>query len=297
MRKNMKNDRIDASAERYWIDHSLISHYHANPLRVNVVIIGSGADTDRLLYYGLLDNIYKADQSIIYHIYGNSVDSTHICTDFDRMNGDKVVFHGHISENNVRQIGTVDRVVIMDRGEVFEPSEAGSFGEGVEIHRLRLCEDDGTSEEEKLAMELNYQYECLYGSENPDVSDREERKRLCWERLSDFAKASNKAAVGYHNLRMQIIERRKNLRFECPQWEHMEMLSELEHIKWCRFHFLNGWKKGEMEGEKGKNEKKKTHSSLIPYAELSREEKDKDREVIELMFRIGERKSHPNIVE
>lgn len=35
MRKNMKNDRIDASAERYWIDYSLISHYNANPLRVN----------------------------------------------------------------------------------------------------------------------------------------------------------------------------------------------------------------------------------------------------------------------
>ena len=67
------------------------------------------------------------------------------------------------------------------------------------------------------------------------------------------------------------------------QW--FETMSELEHIRWCRYHYLNNWKYGKP--EKGTKDKaKRIHADLVPYSSLSESEKDKDRENIRILFSL-----------
>ena len=60
----------------------------------------------------------------------------------------------------------------------------------------------------------------------------------------------------------------------------IDKLSELEHIRWCRFHYINYWKYGVPENGKNKDEKRKIHSCLKGYYELPEEERRKDSAMI-----------------
>ncbi|MCH5347933.1 MAG: hypothetical protein J1E40_01290 [Oscillospiraceae bacterium] len=55
----------------------------------------------------------------------------------------------------------------------------------------------------------------------------------------------------------------------------IDTIAELEHIRWCRYHYINNWKYGSV-----RNDSERIHNSLIPFAELSEEEKQKDVEAV-----------------
>lgn len=60
--------------------------------------------------------------------------------------------------------------------------------------------------------------------------------------------------------------------------EELETLSRIEHDRWSWDKRLNGWTFGKV-----RNNDRKKHPSLIPYDELSEEEKDKDRKLVKLI--------------
>ena len=62
--------------------------------------------------------------------------------------------------------------------------------------------------------------------------------------------------------------------------ENLEEFAELEHIRWCRYHLLNGWKFGVPGNGANKDMKRKIHKCICMYSELPEKEKEKDRQVI-----------------
>lgn len=60
--------------------------------------------------------------------------------------------------------------------------------------------------------------------------------------------------------------------------EEIETMARVEHVRWCWDKILKGWLYGDV-----KDSKKKIHSSIIPYEELSESEKEKDRELVRLI--------------
>jgi len=58
----------------------------------------------------------------------------------------------------------------------------------------------------------------------------------------------------------------------------IETMARVEHLRWSWEKRLNGWTVGIK-----RDERKKTHPSLMPYAELSEDEKEKDRELVRLI--------------
>ena len=62
-----------------------------------------------------------------------------------------------------------------------------------------------------------------------------------------------------------------------------DLLSELEHIRWCRYHYLNNWKFGIPENGKAKDPQNRIHSLLVPNNQLSEGEQEKDRENVRLL--------------
>lgn len=65
------------------------------------------------------------------------------------------------------------------------------------------------------------------------------------------------------------------------QW--FETLAHLEHIRWCRYHYINNWQHGKPENGR-KDKAKRIHADLVPYESLTEAEKDKDRENIRILF-------------
>ena len=98
-----------------------------------------------------------------------------------------------------------------------------------------------------------------------------------WKKLGGFLRGSNIARADH--LWIEKYLQKKGV----PE----EDLMELEHVRWCRFHFYNRWKQG---GEK-KDAAKKLHPMLVPFDKLPESEKRKDnvtdpviREEIEKML-------------
>ena len=54
-----------------------------------------------------------------------------------------------------------------------------------------------------------------------------------------------------------------------------ETLAELEHMRWSRYHYIHNWTYGVKT-----DSARRIHSCLVPYHQLSEEEKVKDIEAI-----------------
>ena len=73
---------------------------------------------------------------------------------------------------------------------------------------------------------------------------------------------------------MMIPARSNESPFSFPG-EYLEFLSMLEHERWMALKQANGWKYGEVT-----DKVRKTHVNMVPWEELTDEEKEKDREFV-----------------
>ena len=78
-----------------------------------------------------------------------------------------------------------------------------------------------------------------------------------WEKLNAFLRYSNVSSADYQYVTNRLIK----------QGVPAEKLAELEHMRWCRYHYIHNWKYGEK-----RDNSKRIHPSLIPFGELSKEE-------------------------
>lgn len=65
-----------------------------------------------------------------------------------------------------------------------------------------------------------------------------------------------------------------------------EPLAELEHIRWCRYHQFHNWRMGIPKNGARKDATLRIHKDLIPYDELTEEEKEKDKGNIRMLLKL-----------
>lgn len=296
-------------ARKYWQERHLLKYMKDGKMRVKIAIIGFDPLGEKILNYGLLNNIYSLDQCIEYHIWGNSDNHHLLCLDFDMMNGDKVICHENTWKKDIQMFREFDRVIVSDDVSIalieallyqcteteidyYNPSDADfrNIYESEQIYPFGRTRDIFTEsniksdEMYRLAKELNYGYACLYGGEKQDDPMREQKMTEAWNNLDGFVKGSNIAAADYHMTRLQIM---KTLHINPLQLSEKEsdMLSCMEHIRWARYHYVNHWKYGEPK-DKQKSKMKRIHKCLVPFDELSEDNKSKDLEMIQVLLSI-----------
>ena len=251
---------------------------------VKIVIWGNGTLAENILSYGLLLNLFSTGQHIRYVMVGDDI--FHIKHQkMQLMNEDEITYLSGDSEDGWNELSDADIVIVADRisastfqkvavcarnaklyyfsrhkGDIGDIVSAGvivPFGRDEDIYT------DESIRQEKLideAKKLNASYAEKYNG----VSE--------WKNLSGFLKWSNISSADY----MYVL---KNIISNNPALDD-DTLAELEHIRWCRFHYINYWKFGIPENGRTKDEKLKVHSCLRLYNELSEEDKDKDRAVV-----------------
>lgn len=252
---------------------------------VSVIIWGEGCLSENMLCYGLLLNIYSNKQNISYHLIGNtSFSIKHPAIPL--MNGDKIITHVEEDADTWNIVRESDVIIITedvsaaklqaiavngknakiyyyshmsgDVGELICTRNLAAFGRDEEIFTDENIRQEKLIEEAK---QLNSEYAQKYNGEAE------------WDKLTGFLKWSNISSADFKHVLIDILKNNPEV--------GIDELAELEHIRWCRFHFLNYWTYGIPDNGSNKDTKKKIHKCLCPYSELSSVDKDKNRATVE----------------
>lgn len=248
-----------------------------------ITIYGSSVLAGNVLSYGLLLNLYSDTQCISYHLVSD--DRTYAVKHKEMETGNKDELHYYATDDDAvwDVIRTSDIVILAEEpsaellqavsvlcqeGEVYYYSpKSGDVGDYLDRKNIRsfgrerdIFSDENIRQEKLLekAKQLNLRYAEAYGGEKD------------WNKLNGFLKWSNISSADFNEILGELIDANADL----------EMLSELEHIRWCRFHYLNYWKYGVPENGKSKDPKRRIHTCLVSYSKLGEDEKEKDREVV-----------------
>lgn len=294
-------------ARMYWREHHLLSYFNGKKDTVKIAIVGFGELGKNMLNYGLLNNIYDLSQQIEYHIWGDSSLYEHSMEDMNLMNGDRIIYHGENWKEHIQQFREMDRIIITDEVQMellqtflyicndaeihyYNPGDAllekiynkdhlVSYGRYTDIFTENNIKSD---ELYRVAKELNYKYACLYGSVSGEADKKAEEMKEQWELLDGFTKGSNIASADYHEIRKLLLMKAKKEGTELS----MEQLGQMEHIRWCRFHYLNHWTYGVPENGKNKDAVHKIHVCLLPFEKLTKEDQKKDYEAVEVLLEL-----------
>lgn len=300
----------ETAARLFWKERHLYQDSVQWEHRLQVVFLGFGRLGEELLLWGLQDNVFDPGQHIEYHIFGGGAEFAALHRQLGSME-DAVVFHDEPWYDQIALIEQAQAVVLLDqegqlkllrdlllataRGniDVFAASGAGTalLSAGGRI-RVFDWEQEALRAEHILsdilfdrAKRINLRYACLYGG----APETEEAKEAEWRKLDGFTRYSNISSADYHEIRLQMLAAMGQPADAAQMTpDCLELLSQLEHIRWCRYHYLNNWQYGQPEDGGRKDPKRRLHRDLVPYGTLSEAEKEKDRENIRILLSIKE---------
>lgn len=259
-----------------------------NPVMCNrkIGIIGFGDLGEDILTFGLCKNIFSPEQNIEYHIWGDSGKFRRTHTKLDKIDMDRIIFHNANWEDDIasEKFAELDSIVLCDKPDdnikilsnlliyapLKEEAEIFAYSPSSEtISKLfgNKAKAFGTTEEISKA-EVILKGELLNNAKNLHEHYKSKYPNMpAWEELNNFTRYSNISAADFFSTLRRLHDEGKSIEF----------LSELEHIRWARYHYLNNWDYAEKS-----DKAKKRHSCLVPFANLSPEEKKKDQNNVEI---------------
>lgn len=300
----------ETAARLYWKQRNLISLFQSHHFTLNIVIIGFGRIGEELLFWGLQNNIFSPDQSIAYHVFGEENGYRLLHPGLNKIS-DAIQFYSPAWWEQLSLLQQADRIIICQQENQIQTVQkllSALPGKDLDIwashvKTFTLCEEQKRLKlfdwkEEALRPEyifdattlcrakaISLRYAQLYSQNSTSTLDIETE----WMKLSSFARYSNISSADYHEIRLRMMQS-AGLSTDGSNLtnDQLEQLSELEHIRWCRFHFLNNWKYGKPLKGATKDSLLRIHQDLLPYAELSDAEKEKDREAIRVLLSVRE---------
>lgn len=300
------------TARMYWDTFSLAEDFAKNHLDLKIGIIGFDTLGQNILTYGLLNNIYARDQHIEYHIWGNYTDYQNVHTELHALLPDEIIFHSDSWTSDIPVINDLDRLILCDDSEenlktlstlltystcrniyvndyrnqiihsLFAREGVHIFGSADEIVNVEQIFKETMLADAKA---FNHYYAMKY----QNCPDTEEAKEAAFRSLDSFTRYSNIASADYQKVREKMIAILKQPEESTADAviRNKDLLAELEHIRWCRYHYLNNWHYGIPENGKAKDIQHKIHTDLIPFEQLDEDDKSKDLAAIYTMFGIN----------
>lgn len=258
--------------------------------KVRVCLVGAGIFGEKLLTLGLLQNLYSLDQQVEYHLFGDWEEFRALHFDWAAIAspGDAVIFHGEPWYEARELLREADMLVLCDgdprknlhaaqricsllpRRELYLRWEsARSPVTSADVRIFGGCEVLCTEENilwEKLAAAARHQHEA-YREAHPESGIAP------WAELDAFTRQSNLSSSVFQAVNLPLLQSRLA---GLDKAERDELLAQLEHIRWSRYHYLHNWTWGP--GKKDRT--RRTHPDLTPYAQLSRADQLKDLEAL-----------------
>lgn len=286
-------DPFSCCARQYWQSQPIARSEN------DILIVGSGHHAYALLSQALLVNCRVPFSAARYHLFGDwsayRLHHPQLCREFAQSaspvqdalcfhdgpwNGDpallesagRIIFCADDESENVQNACLLDRFY-PHSGNVFvrcmNPAVPGTrFGQP---EALFTCETVMLHALDHMAMALHSAYRSQYDA--PD-----------WTALDRFIQSSNRAAADHMLTKVRLLLPQENIRILTPEvcrrayrayadgdTALIESCRENEHARWMRFHLLYNWQYAPK-----RDNAMRRHPSLIPFTQLSEEEKAKD---------------------
>lgn len=279
-------DPKELCARQYWNRFPLQSKTE------RILLAGDGAYAAALFEQGLLRNVLDPAQKVRYVCAGDWSDFLRLhpqldaalaidpaCDGKDELTvlrhwdddpvllqtADRIVFCWDDEAENrlaVRQLRRCFAAAGAVQARLSAPIEgAVCFGAPDEIYTPALVLHEELS---ALAIALNERYRAAH----PGAP--------AWKDLTDFARRSNLAAADHLQVKLRLLGGKDGretalARYQNADAEEKDRLRRIEHARWSRFHYLNGWRCGAARDEQGR-----LHPMLVPFDQLSAAEREKD---------------------
>ncbi len=297
----------ETSARLFWKEHFLYPLSRQKNHQLEIVFLGFDKLGEELLLFGLQNNIFSPTQNISYHIFGDGTRFQATHTELASIS-DPIYFYSEPWYLHLDLLEKAEMVIILTQEKQTEllrsllfattVKDFHVFAANTSVIRLlaeyeRLHVFDWKNESQKLeyilndtlfehAKQINLRYAHLYKQvpENKVSMEKE------WQILDTFTRYSNVSAADYQVVRQKMLAYDGQADSDILSPDILETHAELEHIRWCRYHYLNNWKYGIPANGKNKDQSLRIHKDLIPYCQLTDNEKEKDRENIRILHSI-----------
>ena len=147
----------------------------------------------------------------------------------------------------------------------------------IQVNKFNVIEESFTKRSiisekmDQLAKQVHAFYLPPVGERDPEKASHKE-----WEYLGIDFKNQNREQADHIEVKLRAIGININTSNEIEfTADQVELLSEMEHIRWCANMILSGWTSG-----KKRDDKNKIHPDLIPYKELPDQIKQYDRDAV-----------------
>jgi hypothetical protein len=298
----------ETMARLFWKETDVLSAATAKENRLKILFIGFGRLGEELLYWGLQNNIFAPDQRLKYHIFGDCQPFLKKHPYIDQIH-DPVIPHEEAWYESLPLVEQADYVLVVEQAQQTALVRELLFTTAVqtfhvftkdasilklleEQDRLKLHRREEALQAERIfsdelffrAKQINLHYARLYG-QAPDTAEAMETE---WQKLNVFTRYSNVSSADYHEIRLRML-RQMGLPADGTGMTaaQMDRLAQLEHIRWCRYHYLNNWHYGIPADGKNKDTTLRIHVDLRAYEALSEDEKEKDRQTVQTLLRIS----------
>ena len=250
----------------------------------NIVVWGSNTLSGEIICTGLQMNLFSKKQKVKYCFVTDNSNFLIRHSELNLMNGDELSYLDYKNPESWDAVSKADIIIVSDVLDVetmqtlvvkaresmiyyYSPVEGDmishfSFGNVVPFGRNETVLTDENIRRGALirkAKKLNEHYANLYGSEKD------------WNALSGFLKGSNISSSDFGEVLSMLNERIGE-----------EEQAELEHIRWCRYMFLNYYTSGTPTNGKNRDDDKRIHKDLIDFRDLAPKERIKDVEAIRI---------------
>lgn len=298
----------ETAARIFWKQNFLYPESEASCHQMKIVFLGFGKLGEELLLSALQNNIFSPSQRIEYHIFGDGDNFTAIHTQLTQLE-DSVTFYSDPWHNHIKLISRANRVIVLSqedqlallkdlllstirpRIDVFAANTTG-IALLAGHNRLQVFDWQAVGQKPEnilgdllyeRAKRINLRYAKLYGG----VEETDANKEAEWNKLDTFTRYSNISSADYHEICLKIFDY-MGLPHDAAQLsaQQLELFAELEHIRWCRYHYLNNWRQGIPTNGKSKDAAQRIHKDLVPFSSLTDGEKEKDRENIRVLLSI-----------
>jgi len=271
-----------AIARGLWKDISL---WNMDGTEFDIVIWGGNTLAGDIIATGLQLNLFSNNQKVRYHVITDNDIFRIRNSELRLMNDDELHFYGQGDPEIWKLVSKADMIIMPEvpdaetaqtivvkageskvyyyspqKGDIVSHFSYGNivpFGRDEDILTDENIRRDGLV---RRAISLNEHYAKLYGTE------------ANWNALSGFLKGSNISASDYGEVLRDLKEKISE-----------DEMAELEHIRWCRFMFLNYYTYGIPENGKNRDDVKRIHKDLVGFDELTSAEKRKDVEAVRII--------------
>ena len=289
------------------------SYWKAHPLKRDegqIVLIGGGEAAAALLERALLTNVFEQGRRVDYHVFGGTAAFAALHPETVKAlcgqdpAEDRLVLHEENWAEARSLLQAADRIILCfdDDRESFAayeqlknwiPTPAALHVRLAEPLPGALCfgsREDSLRPEFVLKDELNRQAILMN-----DIYNEGAERPVSWRELTPFLRQSNIAAADHLIVKARFLLHDETLtaltpalfeaayaRFREEYALRPDALLEMEHRRWMRFYQLYNWQYAPA-----RDNARRRHPLLLPYAELSEDDRRKDVYAWEMLGRLA----------